>query len=107
MTTIIYQQYDGRQQVVVAAPGASVMQAAIVNGVSGILGDCGGACQCATCHVYIDAPWQALLPLVGDMEDAMLDSSAAPRLAGSRLACEVTITEQMDGMLVLLPASQF
>ena len=104
---ITYQQYDGRQQVIEASPGTSVMQAAIVNGVTGILGDCGGACQCATCHVYIDQPWQALLPLVGDMEDAMLDSASAPRLPHSRLACEITITAQMEGMLVSLPASQF
>ena len=107
MVKIIYRQADGSEQTIEVAAGNSVMQGAVSNGVNGILGDCGGACQCATCHVYIGAPWQTLMPPPGEMEDAMLESSSAPRLASSRLACEVCVTAHMDGMLVLLPERQF
>lgn len=106
MPKITYIQADGTQHVVEATIGTSLMQTALNNGVAGILGDCGGACQCATCHVYIDAPWRGQLPSIGDMEDAMLDSSPAPRKDISRLACEVTVRPEFDGMVVHLPHSQ-
>lgn len=106
MANITYVNADGSQRVVDVAPGTSVMQAAVSNGIAGILGDCGGACQCATCHVYIAEPWQFMLPPLGDMEDAMLECASAVRDGTSRLGCEVVVTEMMEGMVVRLPDTQ-
>lgn len=86
--------------------GTSVMQAALVKGLPGINADCGGACQCATCHVYVDEAWAGKLPPVEDQEDAMLDSTADERLANSRLSCCISMSDALDGIVVRLPARQ-
>jgi len=86
--------------------GNSLMQAALTKGLPGINADCGGACQCATCHVYVDEAWLAKLPPMGDTEDAMLDCTAEPRQPGSRLSCCLTMAPELDGIRVRIPATQ-
>lgn len=107
MPKITFVEPSGNQVQVEAASGITLLQAAINSNIQGIVGECGGACQCATCHVYIDAPWTDKLSPVGDMEDAMLESTAADRLPTSRLGCEVEITDAMEGLVVHLPPKQF
>lgn len=106
MPRIQFASTDGSVVELEAPDGTSIMQAALMKGLPGINADCGGACQCATCHVYVDDAWLALLPAMGDTEDAMLDSSAEPRQASSRLACCLPMCATLDGIRVRLPAKQ-
>jgi 2Fe-2S ferredoxin len=86
--------------------GDSVMEGAIHNSVDGIVAECGGACMCATCHVYVDPAWLAKLPPIAEDENAMLDSTASPRLANSRLSCQLRVTMELDGLVVKTPPTQ-
>ena len=104
MPLITFIAASGARTQVEASVGASVMRAAITHGVDGILAECGGACACATCHVLI-APHDALPPRSA-MEDDMLDSTAVPRTAESRLSCQVFMTQALDGLQVHLPETQ-
>jgi 2Fe-2S ferredoxin len=97
MPRIIYRQPTGERREVEVPVGHSVMEGAVDNGVNGILGDCGGACACATCHAYIADDWLPRLPAMDDMEDAMLDSAEA-RLPSSRLTCQIEVTPELDGL---------
>jgi 2Fe-2S ferredoxin len=106
MPKLSYITHDGDRIDLEAAAGATVMQTALERGITGISGDCGGACQCCTCHVFVDEPWQSMLPPLDDMEDAMLDSTAEPRRANSRLSCMLTMSAELDGLVVRLPAAQ-
>jgi len=99
MPKVIYVLADGQKQEVDVPVGHTLMEGAIDNNVPGIVAECGGACACATCHAYIDEVWSALLPEPQDMEDAMLDA-AKDRNAGSRLTCQVEMTEELDGITV-------
>ena len=105
MPKITFVIADGSRRTVVARSGDSVMQAAIKNSVPGIDADCGGACACATCHVYVDEPWLAHLPPIGEMELAMLDF-AQTVLPTSRLSCQLPVTDEVDGLVVSMPESQ-
>jgi 2Fe-2S ferredoxin len=82
------------------------MQAAVVNGVEGIEAECGGGLACATCHVYVDPSWQARLPPPAPAEDAMLDATAAERKDSSRLCCQIVVAEELEGLILHLPACQ-
>jgi 2Fe-2S ferredoxin len=104
LPTINFVHPDGARQSVEAAIGSSVMRAAVTNGIEGILAECGGACACATCHVYI-APVPGL-PKISTMEDDMLESTAAPRQPTSRLSCQIYVTAELDGLTVQLPETQ-
>jgi 2Fe-2S ferredoxin len=95
----------GGEQVIDAPAGISLMEAALKNGVSGIEADCGGACSCATCHVFIRAEWMDKIPPKEDMEDAMLEFALDLR-DESRLSCQILLTDALDGLVVDLPASQ-
>ena len=106
MPKLVFRNTDGSEQTVEANVGASILQAALNNGLTGVLGDCGGACQCATCHVYILEPGLGQLPPMDGMEEEMLDCTAVPRLAQSRLGCCVTIGDEHDGMVVQFPPTQ-
>jgi 2Fe-2S ferredoxin len=84
----------------------SVMEGAIKNSVEGIVAECGGACMCATCHVYVDPAWlNRLLPMEED-ENAMLESTASERKPNSRLSCQLRVTKMLDGLIVNTPPTQ-
>jgi 2Fe-2S ferredoxin len=106
MPTIRYVAADGSLTELDADDGSTVMQVATAHGLRGISADCGGACRCATCHVYVDAAWADRLPPLDVDEDAMLESTAAPRLAGSRLSCQLPMSAALDGIVVRLPERQ-
>jgi 2Fe-2S ferredoxin len=88
-------------------PSQSLMQAALAAGIEGIVADCGGMATCGTCHVFVREPHAALLPPRSADEEAMLDYTAEPRRANSRLACQIAPGESLDGLTVDLPASQY
>jgi 2Fe-2S ferredoxin len=106
MPKIVFIQPDGSSQTVEATAGQSLMEAATSNLVRGIVGDCGGACSCATCHVYIDDAWFAKLPAADDIELAMLDGAIDPGPT-SRLGCQVRVDDALDGIVAHVPKSQF
>lgn len=106
MTTITFIQPSGVDIEVAAAPGQSLMQAAVDNMVDGILADCGGSCSCATCHCYIDERYIDKIPAPSATEKSMLDFVIDPNDT-SRLSCQVIVTEDLEGMVVTLPRSQF
>jgi len=97
---------DGTRREVEAEPGTTVMQAAILNNIRGIDGECGGCCSCATCHVYVDQACQSLAPPPDDTEQAMLEAVAAERRPNSRLGCQITLAGELDGTVVQVPESQ-
>ncbi len=98
MPSIVFEQPDGSRRTVDAPSGTSVMKAAVATGVPGILAECGGQAMCATCHVYIQG--DPVLPAVSDEEDEMLDCASAPRLASSRLSCQLEVVPDLDGLVV-------
>ena len=102
MPKITYIADDGTETVANVAEGFSVMEGAVANGVGGIEAVCGGACACATCHVYVDAGWEARLVARSDSEEAMLDF-AADVLPNSRLSCQIIVSGNLDGMVVRIP----
>lgn len=105
MPKITYVDANGEQRTVEAKTGMSVMEAAIKNDVPGIDADCGGACACATCHVYVDEEWLPKLDEQQAMEQSMLDFAENVQ-SNSRLSCQIKITEELDGMKVTTPESQ-
>jgi 2Fe-2S ferredoxin len=106
MTTITYIEPSGEARRVDVAEGWSLMQAAVANGVDGIVGECGGSCACATCHCYVDEARLAELPQPSDDELAMLESTAAERRPNSRLACQIKAGPTLQGLTLSLPAAQ-
>ena len=102
---ITFVDTKGSEQVIDAPAGISLMEAAIKNGVQGIEADCGGACSCATCHVFIASAWMDKIPPKEDMEDAMLEFALDLR-DESRLSCQILLTAALDGLVVELPSSQ-
>ena len=90
-----------------AQAGVSVMKAAIAADIEGVAADCGGTLSCATCHVMVRAPWADQLPPMTDDEDSMLDYAASPREGNSRLSCQLVLTDELDGMKIDLPATQY
>lgn len=107
MPELIFHQRDGGIRKVNVKSGVSVMQLAIQANIRGIDAECGGACACATCHVYIDEKYVSALPEPTAEEADMLEGVAAERRANSRLACQVTVDDSMDGMVVEVPDRQF
>jgi ferredoxin, 2Fe-2S len=105
MPRITYIEHDGTAHIVDVPVGWSVMEGAVRNLVPGIDADCGGACACATCHVYVDPGWLDKLPPREELESAMLDFAPAPR-SNSRLSCQIRMTQALDGLVVETPESQ-
>ncbi|RFB05228.1 2Fe-2S iron-sulfur cluster-binding protein [Parvularcula marina] len=105
MVKLTYIEHDGTTHDVEAAPGLTVMEAAVKNNVPGIDADCGGACACATCHVYVDEAFRAKTGEPSPMEESMLDF-ASERQENSRLSCQITVEEALDGLSVRLPEFQ-
>jgi len=106
MPNVTYVQPNGETQTINAAFGASVMHAATSNGVPGIEAECGGACSCATCHVYVDEAWLDRLPPMGEDEEGMLECTAAERRPNSRLSCQISMDDELDGLVVRTPETQ-
>ena len=106
MPKITYVDFEGTERTVEGKVGDSVMETATGSDLPGIDADCGGACACATCHVYIDDAWTALVGKPEELEADMLDVADEVRET-SRLSCQVKITEEMDGLVVHTPESQF
>ncbi len=105
MPKITFIQPDGSEQVIDADNGMTVMEAAKKNVIEGIEAECGGACACATCHVYVDPEWLAKLPKRQDMEEQMLDFAIELK-PNSRLSCQIKVTPALDGLIVRTPKSQ-
>ncbi len=106
MVKITFIQPDGQEQTVEAEAGLTVMEAAKLNNVPGIEAECGGACACATCHVFVDERWREKTGKPSDMEEDMLDFAFDVR-EESRLSCQIRVTEDIDGLVVRVPAKQF
>ncbi len=104
MTTIIFRQPDGSERAIEAEAGTSIMQAAILNGVDGIVGECGGSAMCATCHVHVEEGADGL-DAMNDTESEMLECTASPRDACSRLSCQL-FAGQAERIVVRVPERQ-
>jgi ferredoxin, 2Fe-2S len=106
MVTVTYIEADGEETELDVQEGWTLMQAAVSNGVDGIEAECGGSCCCATCHCYVDEEYLDKLQDPAENELEMLEETVAERKSNSRLACQVTVTADMDGMIVRLPEVQ-
>ncbi len=105
MAKINFIQHDGVLRQVESQDGSSLMEIAISNNVAGIDADCGGACACATCHVYVDPNWLPKLGARTPMEASMLEFAESVE-SRSRLACQIRVDATLDGLTVYLPESQ-
>ena len=105
MTKITYIASDGARFDVEAQNGSTVMENAIRNSVPGIEAECGGACACATCHVYVDEEWTDRVGPPQPMEEDMLDFAWEPQ-PNSRLSCQITVSDDLDGLIVRVPERQ-
>ncbi|HRJ69538.1 MAG TPA: 2Fe-2S iron-sulfur cluster-binding protein [Beijerinckiaceae bacterium] len=105
MPKITFVAADGTRRTVEAENGSTVMEAAIKNGVPGIEAECGGACACATCHVYVDAEWTAVTGKPEPTEEDMLDFAFDIR-PNSRLSCQIKVSDKLDGLVVQTPTKQ-
>ena len=105
MPKITYIEHDGTEHVVEAKVGLSVMENAVRHNVPGIDADCGGACACATCHVYVDDAWRDRTGAQSAMEESMLDFAENVE-PSSRLSCQIRFTEALDGLIVRTPENQ-
>lgn len=106
MAKITYVEHNGREHVVEVPNGLTVMEGARDNGIPGIEADCGGACACSTCHVYVDPAWVDRLPPKDHMESDMLDFAWRPDPVRSRLTCQIKVTDALDGLRVQMPEKQ-
>jgi 2Fe-2S ferredoxin len=107
MPKVTYIEFDDTAHTVDVPVGLSVMRGAVDNNVPGIDADCGGECACATCHVYLEPEWLAKIgtPVPGSQEASML-SFAAVAQPNSRLSCQISMTEELDGLVVRMPEGQ-
>ncbi|MGY6709180.1 MAG: 2Fe-2S iron-sulfur cluster-binding protein [Rhizobiaceae bacterium] len=105
MAKITFIAFDGTRFEVEAETGSTVMENAIKNAVPGIEAECGGACACATCHVYVDEEWTAVVGEPSPMEEDMLDFAYDVR-PNSRLSCQLKVEDKIDGLVVAVPERQ-
>ena len=105
MPKITYIEASGKEHVIDVAAGMTVMEGAVKHNVPGIDADCGGACACATCHVYVDPAWAGKTGESSGMEQSMLDFANEVE-ATSRLSCQIKVTAELEGLIVRLPKSQ-
>ena len=106
MVKVTFIEFDKTEHSIDADNGMSLMEVAIQNGVPGIDADCGGACACSTCHVYVHPDWVEKLPAREPMEEDMLDFAYEPDPARSRLTCQLKVTDALDGLVVQMPEKQ-
>lgn len=105
MVKINFRDSKGETRSVDVDAGATVMEAAIRNAIPGIEAECGGACACATCHVYVDEAWREATGKPSAMEESMLDFAEEVE-PNSRLSCQIRVSEALDGLVVRLPQNQ-
>ncbi len=105
MIKITFIEANGTRYETEAQLGATVMETAIMNAVPGVVAECGGACTCATCHVYVDAAWEAVVGGPSAMEEDMLDFAFDVK-ASSRLSCQIKVKDTLDGLVVHVPSRQ-
>jgi 2Fe-2S ferredoxin len=105
MVQVTFVRHDGDSQTISVRGGLSLMEAAVQNGIEDIEGECGGACSCATCHVYVDPAWTERVGPPNKMEAEMLEMVEELRPT-SRLSCQIKIVEALDGLIVETPAQQ-
>ena len=105
MPRVTYVQPNGVPKTVDVPAGTTAMEAAIDNDVAGIVAECGGACSCATCHVYVEPAWLDKLPRPEPQEDGMLDC-VLDRRANSRLSCQIVLKDSLDGLVVRVADEQ-
>ena len=105
MPKITYIEHNGKVHEIDVPNEFSVMEGAVQNNIPGIDADCGGACACATCHVYVDKKWFDKLKKKDAAEQDMLDMAFEPNKF-SRLSCQITVTEDLNGMVVKMPSKQ-
>ena len=105
MAKITYIEHNGKSHTIEVEKGLSVMEGAIQNNISGIDADCGGSMACATCHVYVKEEWFNKLEKKEDGEEDMLDMAYEPNKF-SRLSCQLTVSDELEGMVVNLPEKQ-
>ena len=106
MPLIFYVTHDGNMYEADVPVGSSVMQGAVSQMIDGIVGECGGAMRCGTCHCYIDPQWQDKIPAASATESEMLAATSDPR-PNSRLSCQIKVSPEMEGLIVHLPHSQY
>jgi 2Fe-2S ferredoxin len=106
MAKITYIEFNGTEHVVDVKNGLTVMEGARDNGIHGIEADCGGACACSTCHVYLMPEWVDKVPPREPMEEDMLDFAFEPDRKRSRLTCQIKVTDELDGLVVQMPEKQ-
>ena len=105
MPKITYIEHNGKSHEIEVANGLSVMEGAVQNNIPGIDADCGGSCACATCHVYVDEKWFIKLPKKDSAEEDMLDMAYESKKF-SRLSCQLSVTNELDGLVVKMPSKQ-
>ena len=105
MPKITYKNSNG-EHVVDAKNGSTVMENAVREGIDGIVAECGGACSCATCHVYVNESQVELVGSPNDLEEEMLECTESARLPNSRLSCQIRVTEDLEGLVVEIPPAQ-
>ena len=103
---ITYIESGGHQHVVDVEPGLTVMEGAVRNGVPGIAASCGGACACATCHIYVDEAWRGRTGSRNSLEESMLEMADDVQ-PNSRLGCQIKLTEDLDGLVVHVPDTDY
>ena len=105
MTKITFNTHDDKTHTVDVQNGLTVMEGAVQNDVPGIDADCGGGMACATCHVYVNEDWIDKLSAKEDGEEDMLDMAFEPK-SNSRLSCQITVSDELDGLVVSIPSKQ-
>ncbi|CUH80627.1 2Fe-2S iron-sulfur cluster-binding protein [Tropicibacter naphthalenivorans] len=107
MIDITFIQPDGSQKTVAAKAGHTIMETAQAHGIDGVIAECGGSMACATCHVFLDDIALTAAGPASDSEDDMLEFAATPRADNSRLSCQVTVTDALNGAQITIPETQF
>ena len=106
MPTVVYRLADSSERRIEVPTGTTVMQAAVQNGIEGILAECGGSCACATCHVYVDEAFAAKLAPPNELEAELLTFTVAEHRSNSRLSCQLVVRPDVEGLIVYLPDTQ-
>ena len=105
MPKVTYIEHNGKSHTIEVSKELSVMEGAVQNNIPGIDADCGGACACATCHVYVDEKWFNKIPKAEDAEVDMIDMAHEPK-NNSRLSCQLIVSDELDGLTVTTPEKQ-